>query len=114
MLTIKEIANLSMEVITYAGNARSSVYEALDKCIEGDFDQAEACLKNSQHELLRAHKLLAELVSKEAKGEKIPVNILFVHAQDILMIAMAERDLVKKLVEFWKKSNRITSVPQKS
>lgn len=103
----KEIAEISMNVIAFSGNARGKIYEALDACAEGDFDLAEKLLEEAGDEMQKAHKAQFKLLSREASGEDVPISILLIHAQDILMATISERDLVRSLMEIWKKKSEM-------
>ncbi|WP_427042747.1 PTS lactose/cellobiose transporter subunit IIA (plasmid) [Fusobacterium sp. SB021] len=46
-------------------------------------------------------------MQKEASGESIPVSMLFIHAQDHIMTAISEKELIKKMILQNKKINEL-------
>lgn len=97
------MAEESMEMISFgivatAGPARSLAFEALKAAKAHDFDRADELLKQSSDSLLEAHHQQTELLSKQAGGDEVPVDVLLVHAQDHLMTAMLAQELISELV----------------
>lgn len=90
--------NVIFEIILHAGNARAEAYAALRAAQEGDFAAAEENLKQAETEVGAAHRAQADLIQKEAQGQKTEVSLLLVHAQDHLMTAMAEKNLIENMV----------------
>lgn len=88
----------AMHLILHGGNARSLAYEAFDLAAGGDFTGAAARLKEATEELRRAHAGQAALIQREAAGEPVTLNLLLVHGQDHLMTAMAEVNLIDRLI----------------
>jgi len=86
------------EIILHAGNARAEAYDALRAAQAGDFAKAEAHLRQAEEEVGVAHKTQADIIQREAQGEKTDITLLFVHAQDHLMTAMAEKNLIENMV----------------
>ncbi|MDE8743547.1 PTS lactose/cellobiose transporter subunit IIA [Pectobacterium polaris] len=73
-----------MELIIYAGEARSSSMEALSA--------ASVAAR-------KAHQIQTALIGADEGSGKIPVNLILVHAQDHLMNAMLCRELVEELIQ---------------
>lgn len=88
----------AMHLILHGGNARSLAYEAFDRAVDGDFTGAAGKLREAADELRRAHAEQAALIQREAAGEPVPLNLLLVHGQDHLMTAMAEVNLMERLI----------------
>ena len=43
--------------------------------------------------MLEAHEFQTEMITQEASGNIVPVNIILVHSQDHLSMAMTAQDL---------------------
>lgn len=86
------------QLISYAGDAKSSAFKALEYVNDKDYAKAEEEMENSKKELTKAHNLQTELLQKEAAGENSNVSLLMVHAQDHLMTAMLAKDLIEKII----------------
>jgi PTS system cellobiose-specific IIA component len=90
------------EIILHAGNARAEAYAALRAAQDGDFAAAEEHLKLADEEIGIAHRTQADIIQQEAQGEKVAVTLLLIHAQDHLMTAMSEKNLIENMVEMHK------------
>lgn len=93
---------VSFGIIANAGDARSYAFGALEAAKAGNFDEAEELLKKSDEAATLAHKAQTELLFKEANGEKTPVDVLLVHAQDHLMTSMLAVELIKEMITLYK------------
>ena len=83
-----------MTLIMYGGEAKSCAIEAI---------AAAKKLSQAQKALLQAHHAQAEMLSKEAQGEKTELSLFMVHGQDHLMTSIAFVDLAKEIVDLHKK-----------
>lgn len=93
-----ELEQTSMLLIVHGGNARSLAYEAFELAMAGDFAGAAAKLKEASAEIGRAHALQTSLIQNEAAGNCVTPNLLLIHSQDHLMTAMAEINLIERLI----------------
>lgn len=93
---------VSFGIIANAGDARSYAFGALEEAKKGNFEEAEELLKQSDEAATLAHKAQTELLFKEANGEKTPVDVLLVHAQDHLMTSMLAVELIKEMITLYK------------
>lgn len=87
------------EIITYAGMAKSFVYDAIKEGEKQNFVKAQELLKEADGYLLQAHNIQTDLIQKEARGERHEVSILFVHAQDHLMSSIELRNLASHILK---------------
>ncbi|GAA3808246.1 PTS lactose/cellobiose transporter subunit IIA [Cellulomonas soli] len=94
---------IAFELISQAGDARSSAMLALRAARQGDLPEAWRLLAAAESSLGAAHQRQTELVQSEARGERVPVNIILVHAQDHLTSAMTVRDLAEELVHVYER-----------
>jgi cellobiose PTS system EIIA component len=86
------------EIILHAGNAKAEAFAALEAAQAGDFVKAAQHLRLAEEEATTAHKAQTGIIQREAGGEKSEISVLFVHAQDLLMTAITERELIKNMV----------------
>ena len=96
---------ISFGIIAHAGDARSYAFGALEAAKAGNFEEAEALLKQSNDAAVEAHHMQTELLVNEANGNKTPVDVLLVHAQDHLMTSMLAVEVIKELIEIYKNKN---------
>jgi len=96
---------ISFGIIANAGDARSYAFGALEAAKAGNFEEAEELLKKSNDAAVEAHHMQTELLVNEANGQKTPVDVLLVHAQDHLMTSMLAVELIKELITIYKNRN---------
>lgn len=89
-------------IISLAGESKSLAYEALRLAKENKFNEAEEKMKEADSLLLKSHEFQTNLITREADGEKMEITMLFVHAQDHLMTAMSEKNLIKEMIDILK------------
>ena len=84
---VKKMAECSLGIILYAGNAHSSCMEAIQLAGKNRFDEANSKLADAKEEFANAHNIQTDLLTENAKlisNDQPGVNpdILMVHAQD--------------------------------
>ncbi|MBP1950522.1 PTS lactose/cellobiose transporter subunit IIA [Virgibacillus litoralis] len=86
---------IMMQLILHGGNARGAAYEALNEAEEYKFDDAEKLLEEADEEFLKGHKYQTQLIQSE--DDTVP-NFFMIHAQDHVMTAQAEIQLIKRMI----------------
>ena len=81
-MTDEELEITCFSLITSAGAAKSLYIQAMEAASEGDFEAAEAHIKEGDKTLVKGHAPHTAMIKKEAAGERTPVSILLVHAED--------------------------------
>ncbi|MBO0961351.1 PTS lactose/cellobiose transporter subunit IIA [Neobacillus sp. MM2021_6] len=94
---------IAFQIISHVGTAKSLVMEALYAAKEGDFVLAEEKIEESKKYFVEGHKVHASLIQKEAAGDKVEYSLLFMHAEDQLMSTETISELVKEMIEMYKK-----------
>ena len=95
----EEDYDIPFQIVAVAGNARSLALMAVESAREGDMEQAESYLKEANESCLEAHKVQTQLLTNEAQGNAMEVNLIMVHAQDHLMTSMLARELIAEIIE---------------
>lgn len=98
---------ISMQIIASSGDARSSAFGALEEAKNGNFEEADELLKQCNVAATEAHKAQTQLLFDEANGTKHDINVLLIHAQDHLMSSMLATELIKELIELYKKGEKV-------
>ncbi|AWK49973.1 PTS lactose/cellobiose transporter subunit IIA [Clostridium beijerinckii] len=96
-----------MNIIINAGDCKNHCYMALGMVNEGKYEDAEVEMKLANEALGKAHDAQTEMLQKEAGGEKVEISLLFVHAQDHLMTAISEKNLIEQIMELRKVINTL-------
>ncbi|MBE6052107.1 MAG: PTS lactose/cellobiose transporter subunit IIA [Clostridium sp.] len=92
-----------MLLIVHSGEARSCAMEAITAAKQGKMEEAEKLIAKANAELSEAHNTQTALIQAEAGGEKVPMSLLMVHAQDHFMTSMTVKDLAVELIEVYKR-----------
>lgn len=109
-LTRLELENHIMQIIVYAGNAKSLAMESIKLARRGDLTQAEEKLKESTLNLKEAHKFHAQLLSEFASDTEQKANLFMVHGEDHMMAAITALDFAKEIIIVYE---RIISLEEK-
>ncbi|SEO56605.1 PTS system, cellobiose-specific IIA component [Amphibacillus marinus] len=91
------------EIIANAGDARDLTYQALDQVAEGNIEKAFELVEQAEKTMDQAHNAQTKLIQQEIQGEKVDGSLLMVHAQDHLMTAISEHQMVKRMLPIFKK-----------
>lgn len=98
-MSIEELSKICMNLISNAGEGRNYVFEALELALCEDYAGAKSKILEAEKYLSEAHRIqFEELMSPQARGEEIPFNLLLLHAMDLLMISISEKDLVDTII----------------
>ncbi|AYE35127.1 PTS lactose/cellobiose transporter subunit IIA [Clostridium septicum] len=95
------LEEIIMQIIISGGDSKSYVMEAIEEARNRNIEKARELIKKADTQLRNAHSIQTELIQNEARGEKITVELLMVHAQDHLMNAITVRDLGEQLVNMY-------------
>ena len=98
----EEAQMVAFQLISYAGDAFSSFFKAVEKARNGEFDEADELIKKGESELTNAHNAQTELLAKEAQGKDIEYSIMLVHAQDHLMTTIMYERVAKEFITLYK------------
>ena len=93
---------IAFEIISNVGMGKSLAIEALREAKEGNYEEAEKKLVESQEYLVKGHHAHASLIQKEAAGEKLEFSLIIMHAEDQLISAETIKDLAKEIIDMFK------------
>ncbi|GGB43266.1 PTS lactose/cellobiose transporter subunit IIA [Virgibacillus dakarensis] len=99
----ESLNTIAFQIISNVGSAKSLAMEALYAAKRSDFALAEEKLVESKKYFVEGHKVHASLIQKEAAGDKVEFSLLFMHAEDQLMSTETITELVKEMIEMYKK-----------
>ena len=102
-----ELEMAIMNIIINSGDCKNHAYMALNNVNEGNYEEADKELQLSNDAIAKAHDSQTMFLHKEANGEKIDMSVLFVHAQDHLMTAITEKNLIEQIIELRKIVNTL-------
>ena len=93
---------IAFQVIMNAGNSKSSSMMAIEAAREFDFEEAERLLVEADKEMSSSHHVQTELIQRESNGDGVDVNIILVHSQDHLSMAITARDNAEEFLQLYK------------
>lgn len=93
---------ISFQIISAVGTAKSMYIEAIQEAKAGNFDAADALIKEGATVFLDGHKAHASLIQKEASGEKVEFSLLLMHAEDQLMNAETTKIMAEEIIELYR------------
>lgn len=96
-----------LQIITDVGNARSKYIEAIQEAKVGNYEACNELLKEGNDSFQRGYRKHAQLVGKEAEGEKADLSLLLIHAEDQLMSAESFKILCNEFVDVYRKFDRL-------
>lgn len=93
--TYEKLAEVSFNIITYSGEAKSNAMLAIYAAKANNIEEAKQKLEQANKDIIKASEQHVELIQQEAQGNKIDVPLLLLHAEDQLLttqtlILMAE------------------------
>ncbi len=92
---------IAFQIILRAGNSKSCSMMAIESARDGKIEEAQKSVLEANDELNEAHLIQTEVIQKEASGEGIDVNIIMVHAQDHLTMAMMMKDVANEMIRLY-------------
>lgn len=93
---------VAFDLIMKAGNAKSKAMMAIEAAREFEFEEAEKYLKEAEQDMHEAHEAQLDMMQKEADGTPADVNIILVHAQDHLTMAIMAHDNAEEFINLYK------------
>lgn len=99
----KEEAQMTaFQLISFAGDAFSYFYKAVEAAREGRAGEADELLAEGERQLSKAHNAQTELLTAEAQGKDVEYSIMLVHAQDHLMTTIMYERVAKEFITLYK------------
>lgn len=99
----EDFALVAFKIIAAVGNARSLYIEAIQEAKKGDFDRAQALIKEGGQSFLDGHDAHTGLVQAEAAGDATDMNLMLTHAEDQLMSAEEFGILAEEFIEVYRR-----------
>ena len=97
-----DLYEMAFGLILNAGNSKSKSLMAIETAREFEFEEAENLVAEAEEDLRAAHQTHTNLIQSEARGEKMELNLIMVHAQDHLTTAMIMIDQAREFINLYK------------
>ena len=99
---MNEIELIAFEIISNVGMGKSLAIEAIREARKENYEVAYKKIEEAKEFLLQGHHVHANLIQKEANGEKLEFSLLIMHAEDQLISAETVKDLAIEIIEIHK------------
>lgn len=106
-LASEEIQMIAFTIILHSGNAKTEIHQAFKSMRASDFNKAQQQLENANEEVLKAHQSQTELLQTYARGTKVEMEMIMVHAQDHLMNTMTLREIALEMVHLYQQNHQL-------
>ena len=97
------IEQISFQIISAVGAARSMYIEAIQLAKQGNIEEAEKMMKEGEQAFVQGHRAHAKLIQQEASKEVITITLLLLHAEDQLMSAEGFKIIADEMIEVYKR-----------
>ena len=94
---------IAMGIISSAGDARSYAFQALEEAKKGNYKEADELLEKCKEAGVGAHQSQMDLLTAQANGNAPVMDVLLVHAQDHFMTSMLAEELIREIIQLYKK-----------
>lgn len=101
MSNIQVLSDCAMQVISYAGMAKSNYLEALHAFQREE--EFENLIEQGDQNFQLAHQAHISVLNEEMSSETAQISLLLAHAEDQLMAAETIKILVLELIKMGKK-----------
>lgn len=102
MIPKEQSQMVAFQLISYAGDAFSSFFQAVEEARKGNIEKSDELIKQGEKQLTQAHEAQTELLAKEAQGNSLEYSIMLVHAQDHLMTTIMYERIAKEFITLYK------------
>ena len=90
-----------MTLMSAAGDAEQATMAAIEAAKADQIDRSRKLLKHADAKLKQAHQAQNQMLTYEARGQKVDVTLLMVHSQDHLISAMTIRRLADDIIDLY-------------
>ena len=104
MTDVEALSMQAMEIITYAGMAKSNYITALKLAKQGKEEEAKLALKEGDPMVSKAHTYHFDLMQKESESREPQVSLMIMHAEDQLMSCETIKILITELIELYERN----------
>lgn len=102
MVDVQKVSMVAMEIITYAGLARSCYLEALTLFKHGEYKASKAKLNEGDDNFTKAHSAHLQPLQDEMSTQDPQITLLLTHAEDQLMSTETMKIVVQECIGLYR------------
>jgi PTS system cellobiose-specific IIA component len=103
----EELEEQIFQIIASVGGAKSCFIEAIRCAKEGNYNLADAKIKEGSEMFVAGHKVHAGMLEKEMSGRSLMVSLILIHAEDQIMAADSFKTLALEFISVYKELNAL-------
>ncbi|MBB5335169.1 PTS lactose/cellobiose transporter subunit IIA [Pectinatus brassicae] len=103
----KNNENVCLDIVKEANTAKNGYLQAIQLAKQGEFENAVKEVKTADEYFDKAHAIHTELLQAEADKGKTEVDLLLVHAEDIMMNAESSKVFTMEIIALYLKLSKM-------
>lgn len=96
-----------MEMIAFAGEAKSLAYQAVSLARKGQEDQAREVISQAEEAANQAHNRHSDLLMYDANHGDLKLDLLTVHGADHLTGADLSTEMAREMIEMYQELHQL-------
>lgn len=109
---MEESYEVSFGLILNAGNSKSKSMMAIESARAFNFTEAKSLIEEASEDLRLAHQMQTDMIQKQAKGEKVNIDVILIHAQDHLTMATLMLDQAQEFINIYEMLNSFSKLKE--
>ena len=93
--------NVCLEIVRIANVAKTEYLQSIQLAKQKEFENAVARINEADTHFKHAHDIHTRLLQSEAEGDKAEVDLLLIHAEDIMMNAEMCKIFAMEIMELY-------------
>lgn len=98
---MNKVESIAMQLITFAGSAKSAAVEAIQAIKAGNVEESDALMLEAKETLKEGSRVHFEAI-QISDSDEFEVSLLLVHAEDQLLTTETLLIFAKEIIELWK------------
>lgn len=98
---MEELELISFKIISAVGSARSNFINAIQEAKKGNFERANELIEEGEKFFSEGHKAHMEILTMQANGEEMKLDVLFIHAEDQMMSAESMKIVAQEFIDLY-------------
>lgn len=99
----EKITEIAFEMIANVGTARGLYIEVIQEAKKGNYENASKLVEDGKQVFIEGHHAHADILTMNAAGVKLPMNIFLMHAEDQMLVAEGFEIIANELIDVYKK-----------
>lgn len=107
MVNVEKVSMIAMEIITYAGLAKSCYLEALTMFKHGEYKASKGKMEQGDDSFTKAHSTHLQILQDEMTLQDPQITLLLTHAEDQLMGAETVKTVVQECIDLYRELREV-------